>query len=94
MAWHGESYDGGGYWYAYQTGAPCGCPAYNWVEVPVETRYRYSAPVRHVEEVVEEKVVHEPVVERKIVRAPPRQVKYVKAAPTKVTKGKVVKSTK
>ena len=92
MAWHGEAYDGGGYWYAYQAGSPCGCPGSTWVQVPVETRYRYSEPVRHVEEVVEEKVVREPVVERKIVRTPPRQVKYVKAAPTKTTR--VVKSAK
>jgi hypothetical protein len=98
MAWHGEwspAYGagaGGGYWYAFQAGAPCGCPGYTWVPVPIETHYRYSAPIRHVEEVVEDKVVREEVVETKTVPVR-RQTKYVKAAP-KVTKGKVVKSSK
>ncbi len=99
MAWRGEggpAYGGIGssYWYVYQTGgAPCGCPGYTWVPVPVETHYRYSAPVRHVEEVVEEKVVREQVVEKKV--APVRrEVKYVKTAPAKVTKSKVVKRAK
>jgi hypothetical protein len=102
MAWHGEGgpgYDygygaGGSYWYAYQApGASCGCPSYTWVPVPVETRYRYSAPLRHVEEVVEEKVVHERVRESKIVPVRPA-TKYVKAAPSKMTKGKLVRTTK
>ena len=98
MEWHGEydhGYDGGSsYWYAYQAGgAPCGCPSYNWVQVPIETHYRYSAPLRHVEEVVEEKVVREQVVERKIVPAAPA-TKYVKTVPTKVTKGKMVRTSK
>lgn len=86
MVWHGE--EGSSYWYAYQSaGAPCGCPSYTWVPQPIETRYRYSPPLRHVEEVVEEKVVRE--------RAPARRaVKYVKAAPAKITKNKVVRSTK
>lgn len=92
MVWHGEegpAYgSGAGHWYAYQFGgAPCGCPSYTWVPVPIETHYRYSAPLRHVEEVVEEKVVRE--------RVPaPREVKYVKTVPAKVTKDKVVRSTK
>ena len=56
-------------------------------DLPIETHYRYSAPLRHVEEVVEEKVVRE--------RVPaPREVKYVKTVPAKVTKDKVVRSTK
>jgi hypothetical protein len=98
MVWHGESgsFDGvgSGYWYAYQTGgASCGCPSYTWVQVPIETHYRYSAPLRHEEEAVEEQVVHERVVESKIVPARPA-TKYVKAAPAKVTKGKVVRTTK
>jgi hypothetical protein len=92
MIWHGE--EGSSYWYAYQSaGAPCGCPSYTWVPVPIETRYRYSAPVRHVEEVVERKVVREKVVESKIVPVRPT-TKYVKSAPAKVTKGKVVHTTK
>jgi len=96
--WRGEmapAYgDDGSYWYAYQTGgAPCGCPAYAWVPVPIETRYRYSAPLRHVEDVVEENVVHEQVVERKVV--PARSVaKYVKTPPVKLTKIKTTRSTK
>jgi hypothetical protein len=100
MVWHGEggpaygAGSGAGYWYAYQAGgAPCGCPGYTWVPVPIETHYRYSAPIRRVKEVVEEKVVREPVVEQKIVPVR-RAVKYVKTAPAKVTKSKVVKSTK
>lgn len=98
MVWHGEegpdSGAGSGYWYAYQAGgASCGCPSYTWVPVPIETHYRYSAPLRHVEEVVEERVVRQPAVESKIVPAR-RATKYVKAAPVKVTKGKVVRSTK
>jgi hypothetical protein len=62
MVWHGEEGavygSGSSYWYAYQSGgAPCGCPSYTWVPVPSETHDRYSAPLRRVEEVVEEKVV-------------------------------------
>jgi hypothetical protein len=97
MAWHGEEGavygSGSSYWYAYESGAPCGCPSYTWVPVPIETRYRYSAPLRHVEEVVEEKVLRERAVERKIVPVRPA-AKYVKAASAKVTKGKVVAGTK
>ena len=98
MVWHGEegpAYGAGSsYWYAYQAGgAACGCPSYTWVPVPIETHYRYSAPLRHVEEVVEEKLVRERVAESKIVPVR-RATKYVKAAPAKVTKGKVVHSTK
>ena len=42
MVWHGEegpAYgSGSSYWYAYQSaGAPCGCPSYSWVRVPIET---------------------------------------------------------
>jgi hypothetical protein len=98
MVWQGDGEpaygSGGGYWYAYQSGAPsCGCPAYTWMPVPIETRYSYSAPRRHVQEVVEEKVVRDTVVEPKIVPARPA-TKYVKARPPKVTKSKVVRSTK
>jgi hypothetical protein len=87
--------EGGGYSYSYgYQSAPCGCPSYTWVPVPVETHYRYSAPVRHVEEVTEERVVREQVVEHKTVRLRPT-TKYVKAAPpAKLTKGKVVRSAK
>nr|WP_166177737.1 hypothetical protein [Altererythrobacter segetis] len=89
----GLAYGGGSsYWYAYQSGgAPCGCPSYTWIPVPIETRYRYSAPLRHVDEVVEEKVVREQVSERKIVPAQ-AATKYVKLA--KVPKGKTVRTTK
>lgn len=95
MIWHGEgssAYDvDGGYWYAYQTGgAPCGCPSYTWMPVPIETRYRYSAPLRHVEETVESRVVRERVVERKIVPVK-RSTKYLKATPAKVAKVRVTK---
>ena len=98
MVWHGEegpAYgSGSSYWYAYQSaGAPCGCPSYSWVRVPIETHYRYSAPLRHVAEVVEQKVVREKVVESKIVSAAPA-TKYVKSAPAKITKGKVVRTAK
>ena len=90
MAWHGEA--GAGYAYQAGGGAGCGCPGYTvtWVPVPIETRYRYSAPVRHVDEVVEE--VDQPIVETRTVPVR-RTTKYVKAAP-KVTKGKVVRTTK
>jgi hypothetical protein len=103
-AWHGDGRYGygEGYGYAYQggaVGAPCGCPGYmvTWVPVPIETRYRYSPPIRHEREVVEEHVVHETVVETKTV--PVRsskyvRTKYVKSAPAKVTKGKVGRATK
>lgn len=90
IGWHGGSGPayGGGYWYAYQfNGSTCGCPAaVTWVPAPVQTHYSYSAPVRHVTEVVEEKVVRDRVTERKIVPVP-RPTKYVKAAPAKMTKG-------
>ena len=89
--WHGEDGAGGYiYSYAYQTGAPCGCPGNQvmWVPAPVQTRYSYSAPIRHERVVVEEKVV-EHVVETKTVPVR-REVKYVKTAraprETKVTK--------
>ena len=90
-AWHDEGGSGGNYWYAYQSGgAPCGCPSYTWVPVPIETRYRYSAALRHVEEVAENRVIREQVVERKMVpvKAAP---KYVKAGPSKITKRRATK---
>jgi len=97
-AWHGEAWHDRGYGYGYQVGggAGCGCPGYTvtWVPVPIETRYRYSAPVRHVEDVVDE--VNEPIVETRTVPVR-RTTKYVKATKTtkpKITKGKVVRSTK
>jgi len=98
MVWDGEegpAYgSGSSYWYAYQSGgAACGCPSYTWVPVPIQTHYRYSAPLRHVEEIVEEKVIREEVVESKTIPVR-REVKYVKAAPRKVTEGKVVRATK
>jgi len=65
-----------------------------WMPVPVETRYRYSAPIRHEREIVEERVVREKVVETKTVPVK-RETKYVKSAPrTKYTKDKVVRTTK
>jgi hypothetical protein len=79
--------------------APCGCGGgytVTWVPIRIETRYRYSPPIRHEREVVEEHVVSRPVVETKIVPVK-RTTKYVKRAPakvTKITKGKVVKTTK
>jgi hypothetical protein len=86
----------------YPPGAtPCGCGAgytVTWVPIRIETRYRYSPPIRHEREVVEEHMVSRPVVETKIVPVKPA-TKYVKQAPTritksKVTKGKVTKGTK
>jgi len=90
-----------GYGYGYQYGAgpaACGCAAppvaWTWVPVRIETRYRYSAPIRHERDVVEEHVTHETVVETKTVPVH-RQTKYVKSAPpVRETKGKVVKTTK
>jgi hypothetical protein len=64
-----------------------------WVPVPIETRYRYSAPIRHEQEVVEEHVVRRQVVETKTVPVQ-RETKYVKSAPTKYTKSKTVRTTK
>jgi hypothetical protein len=97
MTWHGEPGQDG---YAYSYGAaaaPCGCASYGypvmWVPVPIRTHYVYSEPVRHVEEVVDEKWVDKEVVETKTVPVR-RETKYVKSAPAKVTKGKVVRSTK
>ena len=89
MMWHEERGDGGGYsyWYQYSVPAACGCPGA--ARERIETRYRYSPPIRHVEEVVEERVVRERVVEHKTV--PVRHAtKYTKTAPkTKLTKSKV-----
>jgi hypothetical protein len=91
---------GYGFAYRYGTGsAPCACgryayPPVMWVRVPVETRYRYSAPIRHENQVVEEKVVTEDVAETKIVPAH-RKAKYVKSPRRpKQTKGKVVRKTR
>lgn len=101
MAWRGPAMAPGyGYGYGLQPGAvpaPCGCaasalPPVMWVPVPVETRYRYSAPVRRESVVVEEHVIRERVAERVPVH---HETKYVKSAPpTKYTKSKVVKTTK
>jgi len=94
----GPAYGGYGYGYQYSSGpAACGCaalPPVMWVPVPVETRYRYSAPIRHEREIVEERVVREKVVEAKTVPVR-RETKYVKSAPsTKYTKDKIVRTTK
>jgi hypothetical protein len=107
MEWRGGPAGGYAYAYEYQAGpaaAPCGCPGYvpqvMWMRVPVETRYRYSPPLRHVEEIVETRVVREQVVQTRTV--PVRatkyvKTKYVKSAPTKMVKetnGKVVRTSK
>jgi hypothetical protein len=89
-----------GYAYGYQYGpaaAPCGCGGgggytVTWVPIRIETRYSYSAPIRHEREVVENTVVPQEVVETRTV--PVRRSKYVRTAPTKLTKGKVVRATK
>lgn len=100
MPWGGPGPAYGGYGYANQYGAgpaTCGCaalPPVMWVPVPVETRYRYSAPIRHERQIVEERVVRERVVETKTVPVR-REAKYVKSAPhPKYTKDKVVRTTK
>jgi len=99
---------GYGYQYGYQGApgaAPCGCTccggySVSWVQVPVQTTYHYSAPIRRDHPIVEEHVVYDRVVENHTV--PVRstkyvRTKYVKTAPTKMVKeakGKVVKSAK
>jgi hypothetical protein len=100
MAWHGGPGPvGPGYAYGYPYGpgpAPCGCGGgytVTWVPIRIETRYRYSPAVRHEREIVEEHVVSREVVETKTVPVR-RETKYVKPAPAKLTKGKVVRSTK
>jgi hypothetical protein len=109
MEWHGAGPAGGyGYGYEYHSGpaaAPCGCASYAlppvmWMRVPIETHYRYSPPIRRVQETVERRVIREQVVETKTV--PVRTSKYVRtkyvktAAPkmVKETKGKTVRTTK
>jgi hypothetical protein len=87
-----------GYTYGYQpgAGAPCGCGCcgggytVTWVPIRIETRYSYSAPIRHERDVVENTVVPQEVVETKTV--PVRESKYVRSV--KPTKGKVVRTTK
>jgi hypothetical protein len=90
------------YGFANRYGAgptPCACGGYAyppvvWVRVPVETRYRYSAPLRHENQLVEERVVKEDVAETKIVPAH-RKTKYAKSPRRpKQTKGKVIRKTK
>jgi hypothetical protein len=103
MAWQsapGRGYAAdGGYAYGYQYGAPaapCGCGGgytVTWVPIRIETRYRYSPPIRREREIVEERVVSHEVVETKTVPVR-RETKYVKPAPVKLTKSKVVKTTK
>jgi len=73
-------------------GSSCSCtgyayPAVAWVPVPIETRYRFSAPIRHESEIVEEKIVEEQVTSQV-----PVSPKHVKRA--RQTKGKVVRATK
>ena len=102
--WHGAMGSvGPAYGYPPEQGyapGPCGCAAYAyppvaWVQVPVETRYRYSPPIRHVTERVERRVINRVVTETR--KVPVRVTKYVKTAkpvPTKMTKSKVVRTTK
>jgi hypothetical protein len=82
--------------YAYRyAGNPCGCPGYvyppvSWVPVPIQTRYVYSAPIRHESEVVEEKIVEEQV-------GPPVRVRPKRAAPSRSprrAKSKLVRTTR
>jgi hypothetical protein len=76
--------------YAYRyTANPCGCPSYafpavSWVPVPIQTRYLYSAPIRHESEVVEEKIVEEQVAPR--VRARPNRAPARSHARSKVVR--------
>jgi hypothetical protein len=100
MGWHGGPGPvvGPDYAYGYQYAAgpaPCGCGGYTvtWVPIRIETRYRYSPPIRREREIVEERVVSHEVVETKTVPVR-RETKYVKPAPIKMTKSKVVKTTK
>lgn len=89
---------GSAYGYGYRYGAaptPCGCAGYAyppvmWVRVPIETRYRYSAPIRHEKDVVHENVVGENVAETKTV--PVRTTRHTRSSAKKYTKS--TKSTK
>lgn len=81
------------YVYGYALPGPYGAAPYSyaghayapvmWVQVPIETRYTYSAPTRHEHEVTEERVEELPVQET--TRHEPR---------TKYTKGKVIRTTR
>lgn len=79
--------------YAYRyTANPCGCPGYafpavSWVPVPIQTRYLYSAPIRHESEVVEEKIVEEQV-------APPVRARPNRAPARSHARSKVVRTTR
>jgi hypothetical protein len=80
----------GGPAYGYPAGAgSCGCPGYGhpvaWMQVPVQTNYRYSPAIRHDKQVVEQHTVNDMVVESKTVPVR-RRTKYVKTPVTKVTK--------
>jgi hypothetical protein len=81
--------------YAYRyTANPCGCPGYafpavSWVPVPIQTRYLYSAPIRHESEVVEEKIVEEqvaPPVRARPNRAPARSPRHAKSKVVRTTR--------
>ena len=73
----------------------CGCGGgmvVQWIPVPIQTRYRYSPALRHVEEFPTEQVVYEHVAETRSV--PHRAAKYTKVTQRKLTKGKMVRNTK
>jgi hypothetical protein len=79
--------------YAYRYAeTPCGCPGYaypavSWVPVPIQTRYFYSAPIRHESEVVEERIVEEQV-------APPVRARPNRAPARSHARSKVVRTTR